>query len=73
MKGYLKFYKDLPWILRLIFAIIPITAWINAVCYRLAKGHIIAGVLCIFFGFNIVWVIDLISVILCGKPVVFAN
>lgn len=73
MKSYLKFYNGLPWIFKLIFAIIPVTAWINAICYRIAKGHVVAGVLCIFFGFNIVWIIDLISVILYGKPVVFAK
>lgn len=73
MKSYVKGYNGLPWLVKLIFAIIPISAWFNAVVYRLAKGHLIAGILCIFFGFNIVWIVDLISVILYGKPVVFAK
>ncbi len=71
MKGYVKTYKGLPWIVRLILAIIPVTGWINAILYRLATGHIIAAILCIPFGF-IGWLLDLITVILSGKPTIFA-
>lgn len=72
MGEYVKTYDGLQWIVKLILAIIPITGWLNAILYRLAKGHLIAGVLCIFFGW-IFWVIDLITVILSGKPVLFAD
>lgn len=72
MGEYVKTYDGLQWIVKLILAIIPITGWLNAILYRLAKGHLIAGVLCIFFGW-IFWVIDLITVILNGKPVLFAD
>lgn len=72
MKSYVKGYNGLPWLVKLILAIIPVTGWINAVIYRLAKEHLIAGILCIPFGW-LAWVIDLISVILYGKPVVFAK
>ncbi len=67
MDGYVKWYDGLDFIIKLIFAIIPITSWINAVVYRIAKGHIISGIIAIFLGF-IFWIIDLISVIVNGKP-----
>jgi len=63
MEGYVKWYDGLDFIVKLIFAIIPITAWINGIIYRIAKGKIISGILCIPFGF-VFWVVDLISIIL---------
>jgi hypothetical protein len=72
MKGYVKAYNGLEWIVKLIIAIIPFTGWINAILYRVAKGHIIAGILAIPFG-EIFWIIDLITVIFSGKPTLFAE
>ena len=72
MKEYLKFYNGLSWIIKLIFAIIPITGWINAFLYRFAKKHYVAGVLCIIFA-PVAWIVDLICVILFGKPTLFAQ
>lgn len=69
--GYVSTYNGLPWIVRLILAIIPFTGWLNAIVYRLANGHLIAGILAIPFG-EIFWIVDLITVILNGKPTVFA-
>lgn len=71
MKEYVKFYEGLAWLLKLILAIIPITAWVNGVLYRIGRGHLVSGIICIFLGF-IFWIIDLVSVILFGKPVLFA-
>lgn len=71
MSGYKKAYKGLAWIVRLILAIIPVTAWINAILYRFSTGHIIAAILCIPFG-GIAWILDLITVIISGAPTVFA-
>ena len=71
MKGYVKKYNKLDWIIKVILAVIPVTGWVNAVLYRLAKGHTIAGILAIPLG-PIFWVLDLITVILSGKPTIFA-
>lgn len=68
---YKKSYNKLSFIIKLILAIIPVTGWINAIIYRLAGGHLIAGILAIPFG-EIFWIVDLITVILAGKPTVFA-
>lgn len=67
MEGYVKWYDGLDFIVKLIFAIIPITAWINGIVYRIAKEKYISGILCIPFGF-IFWIIDLVSVIVNKQP-----
>ena len=72
MKEYVKFYTGLAWVLKLILAIIPITGWVNAVLYRIGKGHLVSGIFSIFFGF-IFWIIDLVTVLMYGKPVLFAS
>lgn len=72
MKEYSKFYIGLSWTIKLIVAIIPITAWVNSVLYRIGKGHLVEGLVCIPLG-GIAWLVDLVSVILYGKPVVFAK
>ena len=68
MKEYVSWYEKQDAIVKLIFAIIPVTSWVNAILYRLGKGHMLSGILAIFFGF-IFWIIDLVSVLLNGKPV----
>lgn len=69
--NYVKTYNKLNYIIKLILAIIPVTAWINAILYRITGGHVIAGILAIPFGF-IFWILDLITVVLSGKPTIFA-
>ncbi len=69
--GYVGSYNGLPWLVKLILAIIPITSWLNAIIYRLCTGHIIAAILAIPFGW-IFWIVDLVTVVLSGKPTVFA-
>ncbi len=62
-----KDYFGLGRLVSIILAIIPITAWICGVLTRLSEGKIVAGILRLFFGFWIIWVIDLILMILNGK------
>jgi hypothetical protein len=66
MKDYIKFIDGLPFILRLIFALPGIDGIIYGI-YRIAKGKVILGIIWIFAGFVILWVIDLYSVIKHGK------
>ena len=56
-------YFGLDWIVSLILAIIPITAWACGVVTRLQEGKIVAAIVRIFLGGWILWVIDLIFMI----------
>ena len=62
-----KDYFGLGRIVSIILAIIPITAWLFGVITRIKEGKIVAGILRIFFGFNIVWLIDLVLMIVNGR------
>lgn len=56
-------YFGLSYIVSLILAIIPVTSWICGIITRFSEGKIVAGILRIFFGAWIVWLIDLILMI----------
>ena len=60
-------YFNLPWGLRLVLAIIPVTAWLVHAIARLTSGKVLGivfGILgLIGFGF-IFWIVDLITTIL---------
>lgn len=60
-------YFGLSRIVSIILAIIPFTAWILGAITRLMEGKIVAGLLRLFFGGIIVWVIDLVLMITQGK------
>lgn len=62
-----KDYFGLGRVVSIILAIIPITAWILGFLTRFKEGKIVAGILRIFFGFNIVWLIDLVLIIVNGR------
>lgn len=55
-------YFGLSYVVSLILAIIPITAWICGIITRLQEGKIVAGILRFFLGW-LVWIIDLILMI----------
>lgn len=56
-------YFGLPYIVSVILAIIPVTAWICGFLTRFSEGKIVAGLIRLIFGFTIVWIIDLILMI----------
>lgn len=60
-------YFGLSWIVSLILAIIPVTSWILGILTRLKEGKIVAAIIRIFFGFNLIWVLDLVFMILSHK------
>ena len=53
-------YFGLSYIVSVILAIIPVTAWLCGIITRFGEGKILAGILRIIFGCWIVWLIDLI-------------
>lgn len=63
-----KDYFGLDYIVSLILAIIPITAWICGFITRFKEGKIVAGIIRVlpFFGF-IIWILDLIFMIIKGE------
>ncbi len=60
-------YFGLSWIVSLILAIIPVTSWICGAITRFSEGKIVAGLIRLIFGFNIVWILDLVFMILQKK------
>lgn len=57
-------YFGLSYLVSVILAIIPFTAWICGAITRFMEGKIVAGLIRLIFGFTIVWILDLIFMIL---------
>ncbi len=57
-------YFGLSWIVSLVLAIIPVTSWICGAVTRITEGKIVAGILRLFLGWNIIWICDLVLMIL---------
>ena len=62
-----KDYFGLDRIVSIILAIIPPTAWVCGILTRIKDGKLIAAIIRIFFGWNIIWLLDLILMILNGS------
>ena len=62
-----KDYFGLDSTVSLILAIIPASAWILGVLTRFKEGNIIAALIRLFGGFNIIWIIDLFMMITKGS------
>ena len=62
-----KDYFGLSWIVSLILAIIPITSWICGAITRLMDGKIVAFLVRIIFGWNIIWILDIVFMIVNHK------
>ena len=57
-------YFGLGYIVSLILAIIPVTAWLCGAITRFSEGKIVAGLIRLIFGFTIVWICDLVLMII---------
>lgn len=57
-------YFGLSYLVSVILAIIPVTSWICGILTRISDGKIVAAIIRIFFGFNIIWICDLVLMIL---------
>ena len=62
-----KDYFGLDYIISLILAIIPVTSWICGFVTRFQEGKIVAGLIRLIFGWNIIWILDLIFMIIKGQ------
>ncbi len=56
-------YFGLNYLLSVILAIIPVTSLICGIITRLMEGKIVAALIRIIFGWNIIWLLDLILMI----------
>ena len=62
-----KDYFGLGYLVSVILAIIPITALICGFLTRLKEGKIVAAILRILLGWNIIWIIDLVLMVVNGR------
>lgn len=62
-----KDYFGLGRVVSLILAIIPITALICGFLTRLKEGKIVAAILRVVLGWNVIWIVDIILMALNGK------
>ena len=60
-------YFGLDRLVSIILAIIPLTAWICGAVTRFTEGKLVAGLIRLFFGFTIVWIVDLVLMVMNGK------
>ena len=60
-------YFGLDYIVSVILAIIPVTAWVCGFLTRFQEGKIVAGLIRLIFGVTIVWILDLVFMILNKK------
>ena len=60
-------YFGLSPLVSLILAIIPVTAWLCGALTRFQEGKLLAGLIRLIFGFNIVWILDIVFMVLKGR------
>lgn len=53
-------YFGLGYVVSLILAIIPVTSWFLGFVTRFMEGKIVAGLLRLILGWNIIWIADII-------------
>lgn len=78
MKSYISFMDGLPTVVKFIFALPGLD--ILWAIYRIFKGAknnnvitLVAGIVWLLAGWAILWIIDLITIVLSGKPTVFVD
>lgn len=59
-----KDYFGLSYIVSLILAIIPVTSWLLGAVTRFTEGKIVAGILRLILGWNIIWILDIVFMVL---------
>ena len=64
MAKHSKDYFGLSYIISVILAIIPITSWVLGWLTRFSEGKIVAGILRLLLGWNIIWICDIICMVI---------
>lgn len=60
-------YFNLGRLLSLIIAIIPVTSFICGAVTRIQEGDVVAGILRLILGWNIIYIVDLVLMIINGR------
>lgn len=60
-------YFGLSRLVSIILAIIPFTSWICGAITRITEGKIVAGILRLILGWNIIWILDIVFMIVKGS------
>ena len=63
MAGKRNDYFGLGYLVSVILAIIPITSWLLGAFTRFSEGKIVAGLLRLLLGWNIIWICDIICMV----------
>lgn len=58
-----KDYFGMDWLISLILAIIPVTSLVLGFLTRLSEGKIVAAVLRLVLGWNLIWILDILCMI----------
>lgn len=73
MKNLIKSFDDMPWVLKLILCL-PVLDIVWAI-YRICKGAdtkntlmLVVGILWLFVGTTITWIVDLVCTIVSKRP-----
>lgn len=59
-----KDYFGLSYIVSLILAIILVTSWLLGAVTRFTEGKIVAGILRLVLGWNVIWILDIVFMVL---------
>lgn len=62
-----KDYFGIGYVVSLILAIIPVTSLILGIVTRLSEGKIVAAVVRLVFGWNVIWIADIVLMIINGR------
>ncbi|MGN1094170.1 MAG: hypothetical protein ACI4SC_04255 [Candidatus Neoclostridium sp.] len=57
-------YFGLSYVASIILAIIPITSMVCGVITRFTEGKYVAGLLRVLLGWNVIWILDLVFMII---------
>ena len=60
-------YFDFSWLVSVILVIIPITSWVCGFITRFKEGKLVAGIIRLVFGWNIIWILDIIFMFMNHK------
>ena len=62
-----KDYFGWGWLISLILAIIPVTSSVLGAVTRIMEGKIVAGILRLVLGWNVIWILDIVLIAMRGR------
>lgn len=62
-----KDYFGIGYVVSVILAIIPVTSLILGIVTRLSEGKIVAAIVLLVFGWNVIWIADIVPMIVNGR------